>query len=90
MTEPLTDMPRTPTNGTSPRTRDPMEPVEPTQSTGHAHALAPDAPPVTPGWVKAFGIVLVVLLLAFAGMHLTGNGPMHMGSGGAPHSVQLP
>ena len=28
----------------------------------------------TPRWVKAFGIVAVVLALVFAGLHLTGYG----------------
>ena len=47
-----------------------------------------DAPPGTPRWVKAIGIALVVLLLAFAGLHLTGNAPTHMpGSSGAQHGL---
>jgi hypothetical protein len=46
------------------------------------------SPPSTPRWVKALGIVLVVLLLAFAGLHLSGNAPTHMV--GAPHGIQLP
>lgn len=33
-------------------------------------------PPRTPRWVKAFGIVLVVLLVAFVALHLTGHAPM--------------
>ncbi len=90
MTEPITDLPRTSTNGTSPRMTTPTEPVEPTLSRSSDFAQAPDAPPGTPGWVNALGIVLVVLLLAFAGLHMTGNGPMHMGSSGAPHGMQLP
>jgi hypothetical protein len=49
------------------------------------------SPPSTPRWVKALGIVLVVLLLAFAGLHLTGNAPTHMaGADGAQHGIQLP
>jgi hypothetical protein len=31
------------------------------------------SPPSTPGWVKVFGIILIVLVLAVAIMHLTGN-----------------
>ena len=34
----------------------------------------PEAPPGVPRWVKAFGIVLLILILAFVILHLTGNG----------------
>jgi len=41
--------------------------------------------------VKALGIVAVVLVLLFAGLHLTGNAPTHMpGSSGAEHGMQAP
>jgi len=54
-------------------------------------ADAEESPPSTPRWVKALGIVLVVLLLAFVALHLTGNAPTHMsGASGAPHGIQLP
>ena len=37
-------------------------------------ALAGDgAPPPAPRWVKAFGVVIVILVLAFIVLHLTGN-----------------
>jgi hypothetical protein len=49
-----------------------------------------ESPPSTPGWVKAFGIIAVVLVLLFVGMHLTGNGPMHTPSGGTEHGMQAP
>ncbi|MDQ6669838.1 MAG: hypothetical protein M3069_03665 [Chloroflexota bacterium] len=50
-----------------------------------------ESPPSTPRWVKAFGIGVVVLLLLFAGLHLTGNAPTHMPGGTAPeHGVQAP
>ena len=53
--------------------------------------LDPDVPPSTPRWVKAFGIGAVVLVLLFAGMHLTGNMPMHgTPSTGAEHGIQAP
>ena len=55
--------------------------------------LEPDreSPPSTPRWVKAFGIGVVVLVLLFAGLHLTGNAPTHMpGSSGPEHSMQAP
>jgi hypothetical protein len=91
MTEPLTDSPRTSFNGTTARPsedtpateplRDPEGPVDPAQ----------DAPPGTPRWVTAFGVILVVLLLAVAGLHLTGNAPTHMpGSSGPQHGLQAP
>lgn len=31
--------------------------------------------PPTPRWVKGFGIIALVLVLAFVGLHLTGNSP---------------
>ena len=31
------------------------------------------APPPAPRWVKAFGVVIVILVLAFIVLHLTGN-----------------
>jgi hypothetical protein len=41
--------------------------------------------------VKAFGIIAIVLLLLFAGLHLTGNAPTHMpGTSGAEHGMQAP
>jgi hypothetical protein len=50
-----------------------------------------ESPPSTPRWVKAFGIGVVILLLLFAGLHLTGNAPTHMPGGTGPeHSVQAP
>ncbi len=85
MTKPLTDLPSTSPNGTTARPGEPMpDPngdLEPAQ----------DAPPGTPRWVKAFGIVLVVLLLVVAGLHLTGNAPAHMpGASGPEHGLQAP
>ena len=89
MTEPPTRLPRISANGTF------AEPTEPlvakdVPEDDSAFVPAEDSPPRTPTWVKALGIVLVVLLLAFAGLHLTGNAPTHMGSGGIEHGVQLP
>jgi hypothetical protein len=50
-----------------------------------------ESPPSTPRWVKAFGIGVVVLVLLFAGLHLTGNAPTHMPGGtGSEHGVQAP
>jgi hypothetical protein len=91
MTEPLTELPRTSANGS---TAQPTEFVEPVDLAGDADtdiAVASESPPGTPRWVKAFGIILVVLLLAFAGLHLTGNAPTHMpGSSGGQHGMQSP
>jgi hypothetical protein len=63
--------------------------------TGGADDTGPEpdreSPPGTPRWVKAFGIGVVVLVLLFAGLHLTGNAPTHMPGGTGPeHSVQAP
>ena len=91
MTEPLTDSPRTSLNGTTAGTRDDTPAAEPVQNPEGDVEPAQDAPPGTPRWVKAFGIVLVVLLLAVAGLHLTGNAPTHMpGSSGPQHGLQAP
>ena len=92
MTEPLTDAPRTSLNGTTARTDEDTPADEPRQDLPEGDLEpAQDAPPGTPRWVKAFGIVLVVLLLAFAGLHLTGNAPTHMpGAGGPQHGLQAP
>jgi hypothetical protein len=92
MTEPLTEFSRSSTNGTLKRASDWVEHVD----TPHSEADADtgnieESPPSTPRWVKALGIVLVVLLLAFAGLHLSGHVPVPMaGADGASHGVQLP
>ena len=36
-----------------------------------------ESPPATPRWVKALGVVLVVLFLTFIALHLTGHAPTH-------------
>jgi hypothetical protein len=61
--------------------------------TTHVTGVQPDreSAPSTPRWVKAFGIGAVVLVLLFAGLHLTGNAPTHMpGSSGPDHSTLAP
>ena len=91
MTEPLTDSPRTSFNGTTARPREDPPAAEPVPYPERDVEPAQDAPPGTPRWVKAFGIVLVVLLLAVAGLHLTGNAPTHMpGAGDPQHGLQVP
>ena len=88
MTEPLTDSPRTSFDGTTARPGEHM-PAEPMQDPEGDVEPAQDSPPGTPGWVKAFGIILVVLLLVVAGLHLTGNAPTHMpGSSGPQHGLE--
>ncbi len=48
-----------------------------------------ESAPGAPRWVKAFGIIAIVLVLLFVGLHLTGNAPTHMpGSGGAEHGLR--
>ncbi|MDQ6693348.1 MAG: hypothetical protein M3014_02870 [Chloroflexota bacterium] len=41
--------------------------------------MDPDTPPSTPGWVKVLGIIAVVLILLFVGLHLTGLAPVGHG-----------
>jgi hypothetical protein len=87
MTEPLTDSPPAAANGTTVRAADPVHAVT------MVHDLDGDgaSPPGTPRWVKALGIVLVVLLLGLAGLHLTGHAPTHMpGASGPEHGQQVP
>ena len=36
--------------------------------------LDPESPPRTPPWVKVFGVVVIVLVLLFVILHLTGGG----------------
>jgi hypothetical protein len=89
MTKPLTDAPRTLTNGTAAQPTEAIQTVDRGHSPGSDYEPMVYSPPGTPRWVKALGIVLVVLLLAFAGLHLTGNAPTHM-PGGAEHGMQAP
>jgi hypothetical protein len=50
--------------------------VETTGVTGaEAHARPdPSSPPSTPRWVKALGLAVLVLVLAFVILHLAGGG----------------
>jgi hypothetical protein len=91
MTEPLTYSPRTSLDGTTARPGEDTPAAEPVPSPEGDVEPAQDSPPGTPHWVKAFGIILIVLLLAVAGLHLTGNAPTHMpGSSGPQHGLQAP
>jgi hypothetical protein len=49
--------------------------TNPTETTLADDGPPPSTPPSMPLWVKAFGIVAIVLVLLFVGMHLTGMGP---------------
>ena len=90
MTEPLTDLPTTLSNGTTALTSERPGAAASLPDSDTESDPGRDSPPGTPRWVKAFGIILVVLLLAFAGLHLTGNAPTHMGSTDMQHGVQSP
>ena len=35
-----------------------------------------ESPPNTPRWVKVFGTIVIVLILLFVILHLTGHSPM--------------
>jgi hypothetical protein len=91
MPEPLTDWPRASANGTTARATEPLGAAASVHYPDTDTELTQESPPGTPRWVKAFGIVLVVLLLGFAGLHLTGHAPTHMpGASGPEHGQQVP
>ena len=88
MTEPPIPSTRTSTPARSGRPAENLQTIELPHSSGDIGGIsAREAPPGTPRWVKVFGIIAIVLLLALAGLHLTGYAPTH----GMPmHSVMLP
>ena len=53
-----------------------MADLSPYPDSGSDTGEAPDrgSPPPTPFWVKALGIIAIVLVLLFVIMHLTGHG----------------
>ena len=53
-----------------------MADSSPSPDTADGTAAGPSAatPPGTPLWVKAFGVVLLLLVLVFGGLHLAGRG----------------
>ena len=95
MTEPLSQHIR---NSAEANTAPPAEDLHragplPDPNAGVDTVREPDreSPPSTPRWVKVFGITAIVLVLLFAGLHLTGNAPTHMpGSNSPEHGVQTP
>jgi hypothetical protein len=91
MTDSPTELPRGLANGTQAPASEPVEAIDQDPYADGESDPAGESAPGTPRWVKAFGIMLVVLLLAFAGLHLTGNAPTHMPGSSAPqHSLQAP
>ena len=64
MTEPLTEFPRIPANETLARATEPVEAEDLPVEADADMEPTDESPPSTPRWVKALGIVLVVLLLA--------------------------
>ena len=95
MTEPVSRPLRTSSQASAVRSDEDLglaEPV-PYPDASDDTRIEPDreSPPGTPRWVKAFGIIAFVLVLLFAGLHLTGNTPTHMsGSSGTEHGMQTP
>ncbi len=88
MRENLTTMRGTPTRLVAPLP-DPDSDLD----TGDDTDVAPerDSPPATPAWVKAFGIIGIILLLLFVGLHVSGNAPTHtMPFSGTEHGMQAP
>ena len=95
MTEPDNQPSPTSSRARTARAAEGINGAEPPPYLETRHLTGPEldreSPPSTPRWVKAFGIGAVVLLLLFAGLHLTGNAPTHMpGSSGAEHGMQAP
>lgn len=49
-----------------------------------------ESPPGTPRWVKGLGIAFLILILLFAGLHLTGNGGGPGSDGLGEHGMTMP
>lgn len=47
---------------------------EPLPYAAHSDASPSGSPPPTPRWVKAFGVIALVLVLLFVILHLAGGG----------------
>ncbi len=91
MTEPVNGPVRTASRTSAGRSAEDLDLADPVASEGTRIQPDRESPPSTPRWVKAFGIIAIVLILALAALHLTGNAPTHMpGSGGTEHGMQAP
>ncbi len=91
MTEPVNGPLRTASRAALARDDVNLQVAHPDASDAARVELDRESAPSTPRWVKAFGIIAIVLILAFAGLHLTGNAPTHMpGSSGTEHGMQAP
>jgi hypothetical protein len=54
------------------------DPPDPTNLNAGGRLSSGKQPPPRPRWVNVFGIVVIVLVLLFLVLHLTGLVPMHM------------
>ena len=91
MTEPVDGPLGTASRTSAARLAEDLGLADPVASDGTRMEPDRESSPSTPRWVKAFGIIVIVLILAFAGLHLTGNAPTHMpGSSTTEHGIQTP
>jgi hypothetical protein len=95
MTEPLDRPVATSSRASTARPAEDLRAADPNvhHGAGDHSSRAPDraSPPRTPRWVKASGIVAIVLVLLFVGLHVTGNVPSHTPSfSGTDHGMQAP
>jgi hypothetical protein len=87
----------------APRTSPPPPPPKNGQNAKHGNGVDLDlashridaeyereSPPGVPRWVKGLGIAVLVLVLLFAGLHLTGNGGGPGSHGLAEHGMTMP
>lgn len=55
--------------------------VVPPPPGGSPPARAPRSPPVTPAWVKAFGLLGLLFVVGFVVLHVLGKGAGHLRHG---------
>ena len=92
MTEPTIRATQTSTPARNGQATEDLRAINQPASNGDVRAESErESPPGVPRWVKVFAIVSVVLVLLFAGLHLSGNAPTHMpASGTAEHGMPMP
>jgi hypothetical protein len=95
MTEPLNQPLPTSSPASSARPDEDLRAAEPLPyrgASGHTDMQpGQESPPATPRWVKVFGIIAIVLVLLFVGLHVTGNVPTHTpSSSSTEHGMQTP